>query len=144
MIEHWIIPCNLKVFDVITHFKTNKQVVWKNSFTIKAGDIAYIYLGQPYSELKFKCRVISNDVDDELLKNNSYAIPAKKSNNYFSKREKYIVMELLQEFPDKALPLDQLRKNGLGQVQIQARTDKKLLKHIMLIEEQLIDERGVK
>ena len=78
MIEHWIIPCNLKVFDVIAHFKANKQVVWKNSFTIKAGDIAYIYLGQPYSEIKYKCRVISNDVDDELLNKNAYAIPAKK------------------------------------------------------------------
>ena len=50
MAENWIIPCNVKVFDVISHFKENKQVVWKNSFTIRKGDVAYIYLGRPYGE----------------------------------------------------------------------------------------------
>ena len=68
----------------------------------------------------------------------------KKSNNYFSKKEKYIVMEFIKEFPDKTLPLEELKKNGLGQVQIQARADKKLMKYINLIEEQFIVEGSVK
>lgn len=45
MLEKWIIPCNVKRFNVIEHFKNNDTVVWKNSFTIHAGDIVYIYLG---------------------------------------------------------------------------------------------------
>ena len=44
MAEHWIIPCSVKVYDIIEHFKKQNLVVWKNSFTIRKGDIAYIYI----------------------------------------------------------------------------------------------------
>lgn len=47
MAEHWIIPCSVKVYDIIEHFKKQNLVVWKNSFTIRKGDIAYIYIGSP-------------------------------------------------------------------------------------------------
>ena len=100
MTENWIIPCNVKFFDVITHFKENKRVVWKNSFTIQKGDTAYLYLSNPYGEIRYKCIVVNDKVDDELLRANSYAIPPKKSNNYFSKKEKYIELEYVREFPE--------------------------------------------
>lgn len=128
--ENWIIPCNVKVFDVITHFKTSKTVIWKNAFTIKEGDTAYIYIGSPYSQIKYKCCVISDKVDDEELSQNQYAIPAKQSKNYFSKKEKYVKLEFEKEYPDNLLTLEVLKKNGLGQVQIQARTDRRLQRYI--------------
>ena len=134
MAENWIIPCNIKVFDVISHFKTNKRVVWKNAFTIHKGDIAYLYLGRPYGEIRYKCVVINDVVAEDLLKANSYAIPAKKWNNYFSKKEKYIEMEYLCEFPEGMLTLEKLREHGLGQVQIQARTDRKVQQFISACE----------
>lgn len=130
MAENWIIPCNIKVFDVISHFKTNKRVVWKNAFTIRKGDIAYLYLGRPYGEIRYKCMVVNDAVDEELLQANAYAIPAKKWNNYFSKKEKYIEMEFVREFPEGMLTSEKLREHGLGQVQIQARTDRKLQQFI--------------
>lgn len=130
MSEHWIIPCNVKVFNIIEHFRERKTVIWKNSFTIMTGDVAYIYLGSPYSEIKYKCNVISTDVDENKLRDNAYAIPAKKSNNYFSKKEKYIEMEYVCEYPEKTFPLEDLRAHGLGQVQIQARTDRRLQQYL--------------
>ena len=102
MTENWIIPCNTKVFDIVSHFKTHKRVVWKNSFTICKGDITYIYIGSPYSEIRFKCVVVNDKVDDELLKQNAYAIPAKKSNNYFSKKF-YLISLMLNGFGKKIL-----------------------------------------
>lgn len=134
MIENWIIPCNVGFFDVIQHFKENAKVVWKNSFTIRERDIVYIYLGRPYGEIRYKCVVISDNVDAEKLKNNSYAIQAKKSNNYFSKKEKYIEMELICEYPSGTFTLEALRKNGLGQVQIQARADRHLQQYLNKVE----------
>ena len=119
MIEKWIIPCNVRFFDLPSHFITNKTVVWKNAFTIKKDDIAYIYIGRPYGEIKYKCHVINDQVDEQLLKENSYAIPQKKSHNYFSKKEKYIQLELVQEYPEGTFLLENLREHGLGQVQIQ-------------------------
>ena len=74
---------------------------WKNSFTIRKGDTAYLYLSSPYGEIRYKCIVVNDKVDDELLSANSYAIPEKKSNNYFSKKEKYIECWLEgSRFPD--------------------------------------------
>lgn len=137
MSENWIIPCNVKVFNVIEHFKDSKTVIWKNSFTMKKGDIAYIYIGNPISEIRYKCMVISDEVDKRTLSENVYAILAKKSNNYFSKKEKYVELEYICEFPAKTFPLNDLRKNGLGQVQIQARTDRRLQAYISSVEKRL-------
>ena len=135
MRENWIIPCNLKHFDVIEHFKNNKYVIWKNSFTIRKGDIACIYIGAPIGEIRYKCEVISNEVDQELLTSNSYAIVEKQGNNYFSKKIKYIQLKLLREYPSETFTLQKLREHGLGQVQIQARTDRRLQSFISSIDE---------
>ena len=126
MKEYWIIPCNIKHYDIMKRFQSKNTVVWRNAFSIHKGDVAYIYLSAPYSEIRFRCNVISEDVDDETISLNSYAIPSKTSNNYFSKRLKYIVLELETVFPEGTFKLEELRKNGMGQTQIQARADRKL------------------
>ena len=135
MRENWIIPCNLKHFDVIEHFKSNEYVIWKNSFTIRKGDIAYIYIGSPVGEIRYKCEVVSDEVDQELLDSNSYAIVKKESKNYFSKKIKYIQLKLLREYIPGTFTLEKLREHGLGQVQIQARTDRRLQSYISSVDE---------
>ena len=140
MAENWIITGNVKFFDLIAHFKENNRVVWKNSFTIRKGDTAYLYLSSPYGEIRYKCIVVNDKVDDELLSANSYAIPEKKSNNYFSKKEKYIELEYVCEFPAGTFTLPKLKEHGLGQVQIQARTDRKLQQYIDSCEKSLNTE----
>ena len=142
MIEQWIIPCNINRFDLIDHFKRSKQVIWKNSFTIRKGDIVYIYLGRPFSEIRYKCLVINDTVDETLLKANSYAVPIKKTNNYFSKKDKYIELQYICEFPEGTFPLSNLREHGLGQVQIQARIDRRLQRYIEEIETALSKIEG--
>lgn len=140
MVEKWIIPCNVKRFNVIEHFRTNDTVVWKNSFTIRTGDIAYIYLGSPHGEIRYRCVVISDIVDEETLQNNKYAIQEQPSHNYFSKKIKYIQMKLDREYPEGSLPLATLREHGLGQVQIQARLDRNLRKYLDSVDENFTEE----
>ena len=137
MKELWIIPCNTKHFNVSENFNREKTVVWRNSFSIRKGDVAYIYLSAPFSEIRYRCNVISEEVDDDTLQANSYAIPAKTTNNYFSKRVKYMVLELDRVFPEGKYKLEELKKHGLGQVQIQARADRKLREYLLATEEQL-------
>ena len=137
MAEHWIVPCNIKVFDVIAHFKDHTHVVWKNAFTIKKGDIVYLYLSSPYGEIKYKCLVTSDSISDQKLQENPYAIRTKASYNYYSRKIKYIEMLYLREYPSQTFPLETLKKHGLGQVQIQARTDRRLQHFIDEVEEQL-------
>lgn len=139
MIEKWIIPCNVKRFDIIEHFKNNETVVWKNSFTIHKGDIAYIYLGAPFGEIRYRCSVISDMVDEQTLQENRYAIQEKNSNNYFSKKIKYIQLKLDYEYPAGFFPLVKLKENGLGQVQIQARPDRNLKRYLEDMEHKLME-----
>jgi len=140
MSENWIVPCNAKKFDVIKHFETHDIAVWKNSFTIKVGDTIYLYLSAPYGEIKYRCRVISDQVSEELLADHSYAKVEKASNNYFSKKVKYMVLQKEFLYPEGLLTLEELRKNGLGQVQIQARTDRKVQAFIDLITQKVYRE----
>ena len=142
MLEKWIIPCNVKRFDVIEHFQSTDTVVWKNAFTIKKGDVVYIYLGAPYGEIRYRCVVISDSVDDELLQANQYAIQEKPSNNYFSKKIKYVQLKLDGEFSEGVLTLSKLKSHGLGQVQIQARVDRNLRAYIENIEATLLKGDG--
>ena len=137
MKDYWIIPCNLKHFDVVSHFESHTTVVWRNSFSIRNGDVAYIYLSAPFSEIRYRCNVIAEEVDDEMLQENTYAIPTKTSNNFYSKRVKYIVLELDQTFPEGTFKLGELKNHGLGQVQIQARADRKLREFMFSREKQI-------
>ncbi len=137
MKELWIIPCNTKHFNVAEHFNNIKTVVWRNSFSIRKGDVAYIYLSAPFSEIRYRCNVISEEVDYETLQANSYAVPAKTSNNYFSKKVKYMILELDRTFPQGKYTLEELKKHGLGQVQIQARADRRLRDYLLATEDQL-------
>ena len=118
MSENWIVPCSVKFFDVVKHFEENDTIVWRKVSALKKGDTAYIYIGAPYSEIKYKCHIVDDDVDEK----NEYAIRKTES----GKRQKYIKMKLDHVYDDGELSLDKLRANGLGQTQIQARTDRRL------------------
>lgn len=143
MTENWIIPCNIKFFDLPDHFKHKTTVVWRNAFAIRKGDTAYIYLGRPYCEIRYKCLVINDQVDDILLQANPYAIPSKKTISDSSKAARYIEMEYVCEYPEGTFTLEKLREHGLGQVQIQARTDRRLQAYLNTIELQLEENGGI-
>ncbi len=127
MSETWIIPCNLRHFNLIEHFKSHIRVVWRNAFTIKPGDAVYVYVGAPQSKIMYKCIALDTAVDDMILENNKYAIVREQPNNFFSKKVKYVEMMLIGIIEDDYLSLEKLRENGLGQVQIQARAPRSLI-----------------
>lgn len=43
----WIIPCNIKKYDVLGAFPKLNTIDWKQSRNIKIGDTVYIYVGAP-------------------------------------------------------------------------------------------------
>ena len=58
MMTSWIIPCNLKNYDVIGAFKRFRKLNWKQSAkSIEVGDTVFIYIGKPVSGIKYKCKV---------------------------------------------------------------------------------------
>ncbi|MCD8764427.1 hypothetical protein [Staphylococcus hominis] len=54
--KYWIIPCNVKDYDVIGAFNELSEIDWKQSRNMKSAmteDIVLIYLSRPYSCVKY-------------------------------------------------------------------------------------------
>jgi len=80
----FIIPSNINMFDVISYIEGNKYFTWnKQPKEAKVGDLVYVYVGAPYSQILYKCeitkvnlKIYSNrDMELKLLKkykNNEY------------------------------------------------------------------------
>lgn len=121
--SEWVIPCNAKKFDIFEHFKSNKEIAFKRVGALKEGDLAYIYLSAPYSEIHFLCKVINDHLTDEELSKHQYALDKFSS-------ARYVLLSLESEYENGSLPLSKLKENGLGQVQRQARAGNELLNYI--------------
>lgn len=106
MKENWIVPCNIKFFDVVSYFEKHDTIVWKRSSAIHENDIVYVYVASPLSAIKYKCEVVQEKVAiDEIMENN-YAI--KKDTPL--KENKYMKLHLLEKYPDGVLKLRDLKK----------------------------------
>lgn len=130
MLNCWIVPCNVKYFDVVAHFKQKRTVIWKNISSVQPGDIVYIYLGAPHKELRYKCVVLNANVGPDVLLNNDYAMPRRPVSSMYQVEIKYMELELVDEYPIGSFVLQELRSNGLGQVQVQAKVANQLQEYI--------------
>ena len=105
MQENWIIPCNAKYFNVIEHFKSSNYVIWKKANRgISVGDIAYIYVGSPYSQILFKCEVVDDNVEKAVVAENDYAIQKEGLDGI-----DYIKLELRESYAPGTLSLQKRR-----------------------------------
>ena len=104
----WILPCNIKKYNIIDHFKNNDLVIWKYHHGIIEGDIGYIYLSIPYQEVRYKCRVINKKVRVDELSGHEYA--------FRDNITRYIALQLEREYPSKLITYKDLKECGLGQV----------------------------
>jgi len=134
MEERWIIPSNTKYFDVVSYLEKNNEIVFRRISALREGDIVYIYVTAPYSEIKYRGHVICDQVSDDEMKSNEYAIPTK---SYDLRKNRYIKIEIDYRYPEGTFCLNELKQHGLGQMQMQARTDRKVQQYIDEIEKKL-------
>ena len=60
--REWLIPANPKYYDVVTDFDANSVSDWKQGKGIEVGDIAYLYVGQPYSGILYRMKVLKTHI----------------------------------------------------------------------------------
>ncbi|WP_130838057.1 MmcQ/YjbR family DNA-binding protein [Lachnoclostridium sp. Marseille-P6806] len=58
----WVVPANLKYYDVCSDFDSNDDSDWKQGKGIEVGDIVYLYVGVPYSAILYKCQVTGTHI----------------------------------------------------------------------------------
>ena len=66
----WLVPANPKYYDIVNAFNNTDIIIWKQSNNIKNDDIVYIYVGEPYSAILFKCVAIETDIPYEYKDKN--------------------------------------------------------------------------
>ena len=128
----WIMPCNLKYFDINQRFESYNYVVWKNSARILKGDIVYIYVGKPLSCIKYKCVVEDADVDKSLLDENAYARIGEIERN-----RKYMKLKKVHTY-EAGVALAKVQELGMFGVRKQTRMDGKLLAYMNEIDAQIV------
>ena len=114
----WIIPSNLKQYDVIGAFQSLSELTWTQRFkSVEVGDLVYIYVSS-VSAIKFCCEVAATNLgdDSELIVEDEGFV---RSGEYLE-RETNVFMRLkkIHEYDDQVLSLDILHEHGLkGRIQ---------------------------
>ena len=120
--SEYIVVCNIQMFDIIAHFSNSTSLVWKQPAPCKVGDTVYFYLGRPYKQIMYKCRVVETSIAKPMV---SYW------SNYESRRKSlFMRVDLCEKFEDDALSYQNLLDHGLKTVQCSTRVDGQLKKYI--------------
>ncbi len=125
MENNWILPCNINIFDINTHFSASQELYWGATASTKTGDILFVYIGRPFSEIRYRCRVVETDVPENVIKASQvYFLTEKK------RKRNYIRIKLEKSYPEHFFPYYELIDNGLVSVQSQMRITNELEQYI--------------
>ena len=111
----WIIPCNIKYYDVVGAFNKLKKLDWKQSNkSIQVGDEVFIYVGNPVKAVKYKCRVNKVNLTCIEIDDSEFVLNGDPYEQYGNHME----LELIEEYEDTQYSLEVLRSKGLkGNIQ---------------------------
>ncbi len=104
----WIIPCNVKYYDVFGAFNTLKRIEWRQSTKVEVGDQVYVYVGRPYSAIMFKCKVNRVNITDLSIDDSAF----NKELSTLPPYGRYMELELTDTFPKDQFELGTLREKG--------------------------------
>ena len=96
----WIVPANYHYFDLEAAFAASDLLNWKQTSSVAAGDIVYLYVGAPVSAVRYRCQVlevgIPYDYDDGKVR-----------------MRRVMKLKRLFTYPPDAFPLSRLRSYGV-------------------------------
>lgn len=69
-IKEWIVPANLRYYDLTTAFDMSDEITWKQGRGILVGDYVYLYAGAPVSAILYRCQVTATELPYSFKKEN--------------------------------------------------------------------------
>lgn len=135
----WIIPCNIKFYDIIGAFEKFDRIDWKQSTNIEIGDVVYIYIGNPISAIKYKCIAKKVDLNNAEIDDSEFIVDGEVYEDY----GRYMELELVEAYGDTELSYNVLKQNGLNSVQGPSKVSNKLSDYIKSVTE-TNDQEGEK
>ena len=122
----WIIPCNPNYYDIVAAFDHLDVIEWTQSTNTTVGDTVYIYVGEKYKSIMFKCEVVAADqygnrsTDDYPYSKDLAKDPDARS----------LKLKLVEKYPVGQYPLKELKENGLTSVQGRSKATVQLMKYL--------------
>ncbi len=107
--NYWILPCNLKNYDVISAFKKFNVIQWKQSFNAFVGDKALIYVSAPESKIMFSCTIEEVNLPSVKIDDSDFIVDGTPFVNY----GRYLTLKLENKYEGNELSLSTLKLNGL-------------------------------
>ena len=122
----WVIPCNPQYYDVVAAFDNLDVIEWNQNTNTTVGDTVYIYVGEKYKSLMFKCEVVAADM---------YGNRSTEDYRYYKGMEKnpnsrYMKLKLVEKYPVGQYPLKELKENGLANVQGRSKATVQLMRYL--------------
>jgi 5-methylcytosine-specific restriction protein A len=106
---HWIIPCNPNYFDIIGLFHNQRLLNYNQTTDVNVGDVVYLYVGRPYSEILFECRVLEVNMPTCYIDDKQFVLDGKTYEN----TGRYMTLVLERKFESHELTLATLRSKGI-------------------------------
>ena len=107
---YYIVPCNLKYYDVFNAFNSLKKLDWKQrSKNVKTGDIVYVYVSSPICEICFKCIVRKTNKPKSTIDDSAFT----NDGSVFEDYGRYMELEMLEQY-EKKLPMSLLQSFGIN------------------------------
>ncbi|MBM7643605.1 MmcQ/YjbR family DNA-binding protein [Streptococcus loxodontisalivarius] len=101
--DFWIIPANLKYYDIDKEFEENEEVLWTQKASIKAGDFVLIYITAPTRAVRYICQVLEADLPNHAYRDE----PSIK---------KLMKLRLIKTYADSDLDFERLKSLGVKAV----------------------------
>ncbi len=122
----WVIPCNPKFYDIVAAFDNLDVIEWSQSTNTSVGDTIYIYVGEKYKAIMYKCEVVAADL---------YGNRSDEDCTYYKGLEKepdirYMKLKLLEKYTPDRYPLKELKENGLASVQGRSKATVQLMRYL--------------
>ena len=122
----WIIPCNPKYYDIVAALDNLDVIEWSQSTNTTVGDTVYIYVGEKYKSIMFKCEVIAADQHGNRS-TDDYAYYKELAKDADAR---YMKLKLIEKYPVGQYPLKELKENGLASVQGRSKATVQLVKYL--------------
>lgn len=106
--KKWIVPCNTKNYDIQKNLKDSNIVYFKKNRKLEVGDIVYIYLAKPYAEIRYRGKVLNDNISAEKVKDLVQISNTQDKN--------FIEIEIDAVFSEGTLKYNELVKHDLRQV----------------------------
>lgn len=107
----WIIPCNPKLYRIEDAFKDLKIIDWRKTNNIKSaqdGDIVYIYISSPVSQIAYKGAIINAHKEHSTIDDSSYLTTSEGT-----EIGECMEIAVFREYEMDGLDINTLKENGL-------------------------------